>query len=125
MRNSLKKISLSLIACLIGTVLFAQQQKSANYAEIDNAVKTKTAALKKQLNLSDEQEKSVFELTRSITYKSAAGDQQQAELDGYYNDEISKILDTGQMEKYLTLKNNNFNATPNSAAKKSKTVRKN
>ena len=117
MRNILKKISLTVIACFIGTFLFAQQQKQLNQADIEKKAATKTAVMKQQLNLREEQEKSIGELTRTIALKSAQGQQPQAELDEYYNAEVAKILDGEQLQKFEAMKKEDV-----STAKEQKSV---
>lgn len=126
MRNILKKITLTVIACFIGTFLFAQQQKSFNQSEIEKNAAAKTAVLKHQLNLREEQEKSIADLTQRIALKSAQGQQPQSELDDYYNAEVAKILDSDQMQKFESMKKENIASgkVENSVNTKSKTPQK-
>ena len=103
MKNLLKKISLTVIACFIGTFLFAQQQKTFNAEQVEKKANEKFAVLKQKLNLNEEQAQSVKDLTLTIAYKSAQGEQPQVELDNYYSYEMSKILSPDQMDKFLAM----------------------
>ena len=108
MRSMLKNLTLTLIVTLFSTGLFAQAQKSAKTDEaLMQKSKEKTEYLKKQLELTEDQEVSVSELTQRMTFKSSTGKQNQTELDAYYNEEMSRILTDKQMQKYLSLPNNN------------------
>ncbi len=93
----------------MGTSLFAQAKK-ATYDEVAIArqAQTKTEYLKQQLNLNDEQTMHVGELTNRIAFKMAAASNNKAELDAYYNTEMSNILTSTQMQKFQTLNNANL-----------------
>ena len=105
MNNQLKKIILTFCSCLIGTALFAQQQKAIDPTQIRQKASQKTMLLKQQLNLSAEQEKTVAELTQTVAFKSAEGQQNQAELDEYFNSNMITILNAKQLEKFNNLNN--------------------
>ena len=108
MRSMLKNLTLTLIVILFSTGLFAQAQKSVSTEDaLIQKSKEKTEYLKKQLELTENQEVSVSELTQRMTFKSSTGTQNQTELDAYYNEEMSRILTDQQMQKYLSLPNNN------------------
>lgn len=110
MKTAGKKITLTLLACFLGTFLFAQEQKQINQGAIEKTIKAKTDYLKNQLNLSEGQEKELRDLTVRYEYKTAGGGTPQVELDAFYSTEIAKILNTEQMEKYNNLKSSDLNS---------------
>ena len=100
----LKKIYLTICSCIIGTALFAQQQKTNDPTRIMQNASEKATLLKQQLSLTAEQEKVISELTRNVAFMSSEGQQSQAWLDEYFDNNMITILDTKQLEKYTSLK---------------------
>ena len=104
MNMQLKKIYLTICSFIIGTALFAQQQKTNDPTRIMQNASEKATFLKQQLSLTAEQEKVISELTRNVAFMSSEGQQSQAWLDEYFDNNMIPILDTKQLEKYTNLK---------------------
>ncbi|MCF2497256.1 DUF4890 domain-containing protein [Dyadobacter chenhuakuii] len=104
----MKKTMLAMLMALFSIAAFAQRQDSDMTPE--KRAENQTKQMTEKLNLSEDQQKQVYNLTLARTQKmkelrdaqTADREQMRASMETY-NNEVAKILTVEQQEKYKTM----------------------
>ena len=94
----MKKLILSIAACLIVALSFGQENRSEK--EITQKADARFAALKQQLDLTEEQAPAVKQLVTDFEMKRAANSEKAETLDMMFDEQLSSIVSSEQMAVY-------------------------